>query len=149
MCSAEPVRLQPVVAGESGHHAGCVPEHTLREDGCHWYSPVGSQMGAAPGWITYDLNRPCFLTRIGFRGDHRTYCPRDVILQSSEAQDGPWTDVLPFTTRMTGDLQMFDVPMVVQACRYWRIHMNSNHGMRTPGDIKFILTEIRFFGVQQ
>ena len=152
MCSAEPVRLQAVAAGDSGHlydYCGYCPEITLRGDNSHWASREVREMGDEPGWITYDLQRPCVVTRIGFRSCGDPRCPRDVVLQSSEAQAGPWTDVLPFTTRMTRDLQEFDVPMVAQACRYWRVLMRTNHGETFPDIWKFKLTEIRFFGVQQ
>ena len=148
MCSAEPVRLHPVVAAESGHYGDYVPGNTLLEDTSIWASPLCREMGGAPAWITYDVQEPCFVKRIGFRG-HLIYLnklPCDVILQSSEAQDGPWTDVLPFTTLQNVDLQMFDVPDVPRACRFWRVLMTTNHG--ETGGSKFVLMEVRFFGVR-
>ena len=104
MFSTEPIRLQAVIAGESGHYGVYVPECTLRKDDDCWASPSVSEMGAAPGWITYDLEGPFSVTRIGFRGHIVKNCPRDVILQSSEAPAGPFTDILAFTARMTRDL---------------------------------------------
>ena len=116
-----------MVAAESGGHWNnnitLVPEHTLQEDNNIWYSRRIREVGLVPQWITYDVKEPCAITKIGFRGSNATRCPRDVILQSSEARDGPWADVLPFTARPTGDLQEFDVPHVPHACRYWRVLM--------------------------
>ena len=153
MCFTEPVRLQPVVAAESGHFDNNpirVPEHTLREDDNWWASRRIREVGLVPQWITYDVKEPWAITKIGFRGYNGTRCPRDVILQSSEARDGPWADVLPFTARQTKDLQEFDVPHVPHACRYWRVLMNTNHGWTDPGPSgMFGLYEVRFFGVKQ
>ena len=148
MCSAEPVRLHPVIAAESGHYGDYVPGNTLLEDTSIWASPIISVMGDAPGWITYDMQEPHFVNQIAFRGRNDGQSSRDLILQSSEAQDGPWTDVLPFTTKMSVDHQEFDVPDVPRACRFWRVLMNTNHG-QTSGNRKFVVVEMRFFGVRR
>ena len=151
MCSAEPVRLHPVIAAESGHirnEEKYSASRSLRDDQTFWCSPPPSDLGAAPGWIAYDMQEPCFITRIGFRGYPNHQCPRDVILQSSDAQEGSWTDVLFFKARQTRDLQEFAIPEVPRASRFWRVLMNTNHGQTSGNGGKYCLTEMTFFGVR-
>ena len=134
------------IAGESGHGKDYVPENTLLRDNSHWASRSNENMGDEPGFIVYDLQRPSVVTRIGFRGVNRSQCVKDMILQTSDAKDGPWTDALRFTSRKSVEMQHFDVPAVPRGCQFWRLLIVNNHGETKPTICKFVFTEIQFFG---
>ena len=140
------MRLEPRVAGESGHYVPHVPERTLRADDSFWASPFNCDMGAAPGWIAYEFSAPAAVAHVGVRGDGSRRTPKDMVLQGGDAAAGPWDDALRFTSVNNADMQEFALAGVPRARRFWRLLMKTNHGTTNPDNWKFVFREVAFFG---
>ena len=145
--SAEPVRLRPRVAGESGHSLWWAPDRTLQAGDGSWCSQTNRELGGAPAWIVYEFDPPAAVARVGVRGSVYGASPREMTLQAGAAAAGPWDDVLPFTAERRGGMQEFAVAAAPGAHRFWRVLFLTNHGQADPDEFKFIVCEVAFWGV--